>query len=141
MTTPPASSDQVRRRMQATGRRDTPPERVIRQELHSRGLRYRVDRSIPGVTRSRPDIVFPSEKVAVYVDGCFWHSCPQHATVPKQNRDWWVAKLEDNCDRDRRHNAELQAAGWEVLRFWEHEDVREVTFQIVTRVLERRGSA
>ena len=107
--------------MRVTKQRDTPVELELRRLLHSRGLRYRVDYSIKGVTRARPDIAFPRQKVAVFVDGCFWHSCPEHGTLPKANREWWRAKLADNADRDRRHDQELESAGWTVLRFWEHE--------------------
>ncbi len=134
MNTPPASSDAVRHRMQSTGQRDTAAERSIRKELHRRGYRYRVDRSVPGVTRSRPDVVFPSEKVAVFVDGCFWHSCPQHATLPKQNREWWVEKLKSNVQRDRRHDEELRRAGWVVLRFWEHVDASEAASYVIQAI-------
>jgi DNA mismatch endonuclease (patch repair protein) len=72
--------------------------------------------------RRRVDIVFPRRRIAVFVDGCFWHSCPIHRTVPKTNRDWWVAKLAANEARDRASDAQLQQAGWTVLRFWEHQD-------------------
>lgn len=119
---PSASSDIVLQRMQNTGQRDTPAEIALRRELHRRGFRYRVDQSIPGVTRSRPDLAFPTERVAVFVDGCFWHMCPDHSTVPKQSREWWTDKLETNVSRDRRHDRELREAGWTVLRFWEHDD-------------------
>ncbi len=108
--------------MRQTKRRDTAAEVALRKELFRRGLRYRVDMSIPDVTRSRPDIVFTSKKVAVFVDGCFWHSCPEHGTQPMANSEWWEAKLAANVKRDRRHDAELEAAGWTVLRFWEHDD-------------------
>ncbi len=108
--------------MQRTGRRDTAAERAVRTELHRRGLRYFVDLSVIDGVRRRVDIVFPRRRVAVFVDGCFWHSCPIHRTVPKTNRDWWVAKLAANEARDRASDAQLQQAGWTVLRFWEHQD-------------------
>jgi len=73
---------------------------------------------------------FPSVRVAVFLDGCFWHSCPEHGTIPKRNRDWWAAKIEGNVERDRRHERELEAAGWTVLRHWEHEDPRSVADRI-----------
>lgn len=134
---PAASSEKVTKRMRRTKRRDTPAEVALRKELFRRGLRYRVDVSIPGVTRSRPDIVFPARKVAVFVDGCFWHSCPQHGTWPKANREWWEAKLGANVERDRRHDAELEAAGWAVLRFWEHDDPIESATRIESVLIER----
>jgi DNA mismatch endonuclease (patch repair protein) len=118
---PPASSNRIRLRMSITKRRETAPELAIRSELHRLGYRYRVDRPIDG-TRGRADIVFPRDRVAVYVDGCFWHSCPVHGTLPKQNHNWWVAKLEANKQRDNKADERLRAIGWEVLRFWEHED-------------------
>lgn len=135
---PVPSSELVRLRMQNTKQRDTPREMALRQALHARGLRYRVDRPIPGVTRGRPDLLFPTEKVAVFVDGCFWHSCPEHSTVPRSNKAWWVAKLEANVERDRRHTEELRSAGWEVIRFWEHEDMSKAAADVQATVYSRR---
>jgi DNA mismatch endonuclease (patch repair protein) len=108
--------------MENTPQRDTPAEMALRRELFRRGLRYRVDLPIRGVTRARPDIAFPKQKLAVFVDGCFWHSCPEHGTMPKRNRKWWAAKLAANVERDRRHERELAEAGWTTVRVWEHED-------------------
>jgi DNA mismatch endonuclease (patch repair protein) len=119
---PPASSDHIRRRMQTARRRDTGPELAIRSILHRWGLRYFVDRSPLSELRRRADIVFPRRRVAVYVDGCFWHGCPQHGTKPKANGLWWEAKIEANRRRDQDTDERLQRAGWIVLRFWEHED-------------------
>ena len=108
--------------MSKLGRRDTLPERAIRSELHRRGFRFRVDRApLPGL-RSRADIVFGPARVAVYVDGCFWHSCPEHATEPKANAEWWEQKLRRNRERDAATNRALRENGWEVVRIWEHED-------------------
>jgi len=108
--------------MSAQRRRDTKPEIALRRELHRRGLRYFVDRApIKGVRR-RADLVFPRRKVAVFVDGCFWHSCPQHATFPKNNAQWWTDKLAANVVRDRDTDARLAEQGWTVIRVWEHED-------------------
>ncbi|WP_211340824.1 very short patch repair endonuclease [Xylanimonas allomyrinae] len=107
-------------RMARVRNRDTAAELAVRRELHRRGRRYFVQRAIlPG--RRRPDIVFPRAKVAVFVDGCFWHSCPQHATRPKTNAAWWAEKLARNVARDRQTDADLEAAGWRVVRVWEHE--------------------
>jgi len=108
--------------MQRTGRRDTAAELAVRRELHRRGLRYFVDRSVVPGPRRRVDIVFPRRRVAVFVDGCFWHSCPAHRTTPKVNREWWVTKLAANESRDRATDESLTQAGWTVLRFWEHQD-------------------
>jgi DNA mismatch endonuclease (patch repair protein) len=108
--------------MSKLGRRDTLPELAIRSELHRRGFRFRVDRApLPGL-RSRADIVFGPARVAVYVDGCFWHSCPEHGTRPKANAEWWERKLDRNQERDRETDRILREHGWEVLRIWEHED-------------------
>ena len=125
--------------METTKQRDTPAELALRSELHRRGLRYRVDHRIEDVSRARPDIVFTRQKVAVFVDGCFWHSCPEHSTIPKANRDWWVEKLLANVERDRRHTAELEATGWTVLRFWEHEDATTAADR-VQRLLAQRSN-
>ena len=93
----------------------------LRRELHARGLRYRVDRPVLADRRRRVDLVFPGPKVAVFVDGCFWHRCPEHGNIPKANRDWWREKLNRNVARDRDTDAQLAAAGWSVVRIWEHE--------------------
>jgi len=118
---PPASSEVIRARMATTKRRDTKPELALRSALHDMGLRFGVDRKING-NRRRTDVVFPTERVAVYVDGCFWHGCPQHATIPKQNRQWWIDKLDANKARDAATTEALTEEGWRVLRFWEHDE-------------------
>ncbi len=109
-------------RMSRQRRTGTDPELALRRELHRRGLRYFVDRAPIRGQRRRADLVFPRRRVAVYVDGCFWHRCPQHATDPKNNAEWWAAKLAGNVARDRATDAALIAAGWRVVRVWEHED-------------------
>jgi DNA (cytosine-5)-methyltransferase 1 len=118
---PEASSPLIRERMRTTKRRDTKPERVLRSELHRRGLRFVVDRTVDG-TRRRADIVFRGPRIAVYVDGCYWHNCPIHGTTPKENREWWEEKFEANRMRDADTDTRLTQAGWRVLRFWEHDD-------------------
>lgn len=116
--------------MRAQRRRDTTAELLIRSELWRRGLRYRVDRPpIPGMRR-RADIVFTRARVAVLVDGCFWHRCPEHSTIPKANRAWWIEKLDANVARDRDTDARLDVAGWLVIRVWEHEDPVRVADRI-----------
>jgi DNA mismatch endonuclease (patch repair protein) len=117
--------------------RDTAPEMAVRQALHRQGLRYRVGLrlSLPAGA-VRPDIVFIRQRVAVFIDGCFWHGCPQHGTRPRSNRRYWDAKLARNRARDKRDTARLEAAGWRVLRVWEHVDA-EVAGAMVKRVLER----
>ncbi|MBW3669810.1 MAG: very short patch repair endonuclease [Actinobacteria bacterium] len=102
--------------------RDTDPERALRSSLHRRGLRYRLHRRpVPGLRR-QADIVFGPARVAVFVDGCFWHCCPEHTTSPKSNAAWWSAKLAANVARDRDTDEQLAVAGWAVVRVWEHED-------------------
>jgi DNA mismatch endonuclease, patch repair protein len=101
-------------------RRDTRPELAIRRLLHGRGMRYRVDATLPGMRR-RADLVFISARVAVFVDGCFWHGCPEHGTQPKNNAAWWERKIAANAERDRDTDGRLAADGWTVLRVWEHE--------------------
>lgn len=102
-------------------RRDTAPEVALRRELHRRGARFFVDRAPVSGLRRRADLVFPRLKVAVYVDGCFWHRCPDHATDPKNNAQWWAAKLAANVTRDRDTDMKLAEHGWQVVRIWEHE--------------------
>lgn len=139
---PGASSAEIRRRMQRQARRDTKPELVLRRELWRRGLRYRVDVAPISGLRRRADMVFTRARVAIYVDGCYWHSCPEHATVPKANREWWIAKLAGNVTRDRDTDARLLAAGWEVVRVWEHESIVDAAdrVQAVVRPRSDRSS-
>lgn len=120
--TPSPSSAAAFVRMKTQKRRDTKPELLIRSALHRQGLRFRVDQApIPGM-RSRADIVFTKKRLAVFVNGCFWHSCPQHGTWPKSNADWWRKKLLANKQRDLLVDSKLKEAGWRALRIWEHED-------------------
>jgi DNA mismatch endonuclease (patch repair protein) len=136
-----ASSEAALRRMESQARRDTAPEIALRHHLHALGLRYRIDRKIEGVS-SRPDLVFVRARVAIYVDGCFWHRCPLHGTVPASNRAWWRRKLEENVDRDRRVSSGLKKLGWRVIRVWEHEDPGRAARRIaeIIRVCRARRS-
>lgn len=111
-----------RRIMQANRRRDTGPELALRRALFALGHRYRVDYQALPSLRRRADIVFTPAKLAVFVDGCFWHSCPRHGSIPKSNIDYWIPKLARNVQRDRETNRALDEAGWSVIRIWEHED-------------------
>jgi DNA mismatch endonuclease (patch repair protein) len=120
-------------------RRDTGPELRLRRELHRRGLRYRVDFRPGDVVRGRADIVFGPARVAVYVDGCFWHGCPDHGTLPRNNRAWWQAKLAANRARDAAVVAELAQQGWLAVRVWEHEDTSTAADRVERLVRARRS--
>ncbi len=120
------SSPGVSARMSRQASKNTGVELAVRRLLHAAGLRYRVEYPVPGMPRRRIDVAFPRAKVAVLIDGCFWHGCPRHATQPKANADWWRSKLERNMARDRETTEHLLAAGWTVLRFWEHMPAEEV---------------
>lgn len=119
------SSTAVSARMSRQRRRDTSPELALRKELHRHGHRYRVDAPLPGIPRRRADLLFARAKVAVFVDGCFWHGCPVHATSPATNREWWQQKLIGNRNRDRDTDQRLQQVGWTVIRIWECTPVEE----------------
>jgi DNA mismatch endonuclease (patch repair protein) len=108
--------------MQANRSRDTGPELALRKLLFARGLRYRVAYRPLADKRVTVDIAFPGARVVVLVDGCFWHGCPEHHRAPKANADYWLAKINRNMARDAAVVERLEAAGWRVLRFWEHED-------------------
>lgn len=108
--------------MSAARRKDTKPELDLRRILHARGLRYRVTYPVPGARRRTIDVAFTRSKVAVFVDGCFWHGCPEHATQPRANSAWWRQKLDGNMARDAGTDKILADQGWIVLRFWEHMD-------------------
>lgn len=104
---------------------------ALRSAMHRAGLRYvKHRRPVPGV-RCEPDVLFPGVRLAVFLDGCFWHACPIHRAVrPRTNAEWWDAKLRANVERDRRNDAALEAAGWTVVRLWEHEPI-DVAVEIV----------
>lgn len=107
--------------MRANRRTDTKPERALRSALHAHGYRFRKDLRLDvGERRVRPDIVFTRRKVAIFVDGCFWHCCPEHGSQPSNNEWYWTPKLQRNVERDRQADAALAEAGWTVLRVWEH---------------------
>lgn len=135
---PTPSSPEVSRRMSRVRTSGTDPELRLRRVLHSRGLRYRINRKPLTTMRCRPDIVFGQAQIAVFVDGCFWHGCPDHASWPKANGEWWRDKIQKTRDRDATATRELVANGWLVLRFWEHEDP-VVAADTVQEVLAERG--
>ena len=105
-------------------RRDNEAELAVRRLLHAAGYSYRVAYPVPGMPRRTIDIAFTRAKVAVFIDGCFWHGCPEHGTKPTSNAEWWATKLAANVARDLDTTQWLESQGWTVLRFWEHEDAR-----------------
>jgi len=118
--------------------RDTRGELELRRALHARGLRFRVDRAVLPDKRRRVDIVFGPTRVAVFVDGCFWHGCAVHGTEPRSNQSFWREKVEANRRRDRDTNERLRNAGWLVIRVWEHENASEAADRINQVVVRRR---
>lgn len=114
------------------------PELLLRAELFRRGMRFRVNfKGVPG----KPDIAFTKAKIAVFVDGCFWHGCPIHGSLPKNNREWWRAKLEGNRERDERKDRELRQEEWLSLHYWEHDDIEEIADEIEELWNERRAAS
>lgn len=126
--------------MRRARQRDTGIELAIRRRIHGLGFRYRLGAQIPGF-RSRPDLIFARQRVVVFVDGCFWHGCHLHGTLPRANRDWWTRKLATNTARDRRYDRDLKGAGWHVVRIWEHEDPDEAVRRLadLLRTIGRAG--
>ncbi len=137
-----ASSEQARRAMRANRSRDTQLELAVRRMLHAQGLRYRVDFRPIGNIRRKADIVFTRYRIAVFLDGCFWHGCECHFVMPKANAAYWEGKITRNQDRDAETNRLLEVAGWTVLRYWEHQSPEEIAAAITTAVtVERRSRA
>ncbi|WP_219814944.1 MULTISPECIES: very short patch repair endonuclease [unclassified Rathayibacter] len=136
-----ASSDGVRRSMLSNRGRDTKVELRVRSALHAAGLRYRLQLKVPGSSRRTIDVAFPKQRIAVFLDGCFWHGCPVHHTVSKTNAGFWAEKVSRNRERDRDTDRLLQEAGWTSLRFWEHEDVDEIVRIVEEAVLREREAA
>ena len=114
-------AERVSRRFSNQRRTGTAPELLLRRELHRRGRRFRVHCAIPGLPRRRADVVFTRWRLAVFVDGCFWHACPLHGVLPRSNSEWWTWKLANNRARDVDTDQRLEGLGWRVLRIWEHE--------------------
>lgn len=131
-----ASSDAARRTMQANRGRDTGPELAVRRLLHAQGLRYRVDYRIPDLQRRRIDIAFVKRRIAVFIDGCFWHGCREHYVPPKSNPDYWAEKIRRNMARDLDTNHQLAERGWTVMRFWEHERSEVIASSITLALLD-----
>jgi DNA mismatch endonuclease, patch repair protein len=131
---PRASSEAARKRMRACRGRDTAPERDLRSALHRMGLRFRVHRRPEPAINCRADILFSGAKLAVFVDGCFWHGCPQHRTTPRANRRFWLEKIAANRRRDARSARRIRSAGWTVIRVWEHETSQRAGRRIAERL-------
>lgn len=126
----------VSSQMSRMPRSSTKPELALRRALHAHGVRFRLHRrDLPGT----PDIVLPGARIAVFVDGCFWHGCTEHGTLPKNNRSWWAAKLAANRERDRRKDAELAALGWAPMHLWEHTPIDEMVEVVLALRRERAG--
>lgn len=134
-----ASSAGVRAGMRGNRGRDTRPELALRRAVHALGLRYRVSaRPIPAVRRTA-DLVFTRARVAVFLDGCFWHGCPEHHTVAVTNAEYWAEKVETNRRRDRDTDRRLHEAGWVSLRIWEHRDPGQAAAEVRAVVDGRRA--
>lgn len=117
--------------MQGNKRRDTTPEMAVRRLVHAGGLRYRVDvKPLPDLNR-RADLVFTRAKVAVFIDGCYWHGCPAHGTTSRTNPGYWGPKIASNKARDAETDRLLEAAGWTVIRAWEHDDPATVAGSVI----------
>jgi DNA mismatch endonuclease (patch repair protein) len=128
--------------MRANRRTDTKPELALRRALHKLGYRYRKDYRLDlEVRRVRPDIAFTARRVAVFVDGCFWHACPEHGSKPKNNDWYWTPKLARNVERDRAADEALRAAGWQVVRVWEHESLEAAVAAVIAAVGTRPAPA
>ena len=116
--------------MQRQKTRDTSPEVRVRRALFAAGLRFRIQYPVPDAPRRSIDIAFPKRKLAVFVDGCFWHGCPEHGVLPKNNAQWWLAKLAKNMERDAATTSALRRQGWSVIRVWEHVDPDEAAARV-----------
>lgn len=127
--------------MARAARRETAPELALRRALHADGYRFRVVHPVPGNRRRSIDIAFTRARVAVFVDGCFWHGCPVHGTQPRANSEWWTTKLAANRERDVDTDRLLREAGWQVVRVWEHEPVEQAVAAVVAAVSAARGQA
>lgn len=136
-----ASSPQVSARMSRQGARDTVPELRLRRLLHAAGVRYRVDAPLPSLPRRRADLSIKKYRLAIFVDGCFWHACPLHSNRPKANSDWWDSKLGRNVQRDRDTDARLEQMGWTVLRFWEHEDMEKAAEIVLATIRQLKATS
>ena len=128
------SSPETSRRMAKVRQKGTDAEIALRRELYRRGLRYRIDYEVLKKPRRVADVAFPGLRIAVFVDGCFWHGCPEHATWPKRNAEFWKQKIEANRTRDVDTNERLSSLGWTVLRFWSHDSPTKAAIEVASIV-------
>ena len=140
MSLPEPPSPQVSRRMARVRQKDTEAELALRRALHALGLRYRLQVPLLKEPRRVADIVFRGPRVAVFVDGCFWHGCRDHATWPKKNAEFWREKIEANRARDADTDRRLGALGWRVVRVWTHETA-DVAAERIRQVVDDEGRA
>lgn len=127
------------RRMSSLAQRDTAPELAVRRVLHAAGFRYRVQLPVPGNRRRTIDVAFTRARLALFIDGCFWHGCPRHGVRPQANSEWWRWKIERNQARDADTTRVLQDQGWRVLRVWEHEPADDVVDAVRLLLPPRAG--
>jgi DNA mismatch endonuclease (patch repair protein) len=139
---PGASSPSVRKVMQHNVGHTTGIESRLQAALTVGGLAFEVDQRVESDLRWKADVVFPQQRICVFVDGCFWHGCPAHFRPPHSNSAWWTEKIQANVDRDCRQKETLGARGWKVFRFWEHELGTDCNrcVQKILRALKRAGS-
>ena len=134
---PAPANKRVSEQMRRMPTKNSNPELRLRKALYERGLRYRLHpKGLPG----KPDITFGPSKLAVFVDGCYWHNCPDHGTIPKNNREWWLKKFDQNRNRDLRKDQELREIGWLPLHVWEHEDPTKAAEKIHRLINQRTGA-
>jgi DNA mismatch endonuclease (patch repair protein) len=120
--------------MQANRGRDTAPEMTVRRALHAKGLRYRVQYRLPYMRRRSIDIAFPRHRIAIFIDGCFWHGCSEHYVSPISNANFWADKIQNNKNRDQATDRLLRENGWIVRRFWEHDALEDTVEKVVSLV-------
>lgn len=140
MRRPAAKSPVVSEEMRRMPEKNTGPEIAVRKALFKEGFRYRLHYPVPGERRRTIDIAFPKVKIAIFIDGCFWHGCSKHRKIPKSNYEWWKTKIEGNRVRDKDTDRKLRSDGWTVLRYWEHVPVNVVISKIEEAILMRRSS-
>lgn len=141
MSVPPhpgSGSEAASLKLAAQASKDTTPELALRRALHALGFRYRVAFRVAGLPRRSVDVAFTRLRLAVFVDGCFWHNCPEHGHLPHTNPEWWRVKLDANSRRDADTTARLEALGWTVIRIWEHEEVGEAARRVALTVEDLR---